>query len=104
MNEEAVTELVQETLDLLDAGEVGLYEFMWDLNTTHTELSIEERRAVARQALDQLLAEPDVELIWMKWPGSTAIRRASIEDVGADAWNDIGDDKLYLAIDRAQTT
>lgn len=101
MTEDVVAALVQEIHDLLDVGRVGLYEFMWELNTSQSWLSIDERRAVARQALDQILADPAVRLIWERWADPEAgVRTASIEDVGIEAWNDIGDDGLYLAINR----
>ena len=103
MSQDAVSELAQEMRDLLDVGRVGLYEFMWELNSTQKALSLDDRRTVARRALDELLAEPDVDLVLMKWPDWGVIRRVSVEEIDTDAWNDIGEDGLYLAIDRRPT-
>jgi hypothetical protein len=72
VNSDTVDWLVQEIRDLLDVSSVGLHEFMWMLNAPDQQLSMGERKAHARQALERLMAEPGVELTWMRWPEWTS--------------------------------
>jgi hypothetical protein len=47
--------LVQEVDDYLDAGPVGLYEFVWILNGHNVEASPGELRMYAKRALETAL-------------------------------------------------
>lgn len=102
MNADIVNKLVQEVHDLLDASSVGLYEFMWILNTPGQHLTVRQREAHARQALDRLLAEPGVKLVKLRWPDSQVIDTADPGALPPDAWADPGEDGLYLAVDRTE--
>jgi hypothetical protein len=100
MNSETVDWLVQEVQDLLDVSSVGLYEFMWMLNTPDQQLTIDERKAMARRALERLLSEPGVELTWMRWPEWEKRGEVTLDALPPDAWNDPGENGMYLAVDR----
>ena len=101
-NEETVRQLVQEIHDLLDVSTVGLYEFLWQLNTPDQTLSIEQRRQVARQALDILLAEGDLTIVELRWPESKPLRELSFNQLSESAWNDPGDDGHYVGLGRTE--
>jgi hypothetical protein len=72
MSADPVQMLIQEVDDLLDAGEVGLYEFLWILNGEKVAGSEDDHRHLARQALDHLLEEKRGRLISLVWaqPGT----------------------------------
>ena len=100
MTTDTVSWLTQEVHDLLDAGSVGLYEFMWTLNTPDQPLSVDERRSVARQALQHLLDEPGVELAWLRWPDWTELRKITIDELPDDPWHDPDENGMYVALVR----
>jgi hypothetical protein len=102
MNTDTVNWLVQEIHDLLDVSSVGLYEFMWMLNTPNQKLSIEERKALAKQALERLMSEPGVELNWMRWPEWASLGKVTLDELPPDPWNDPDDNGMYLALNRAE--
>jgi hypothetical protein len=101
MTHATVAALVQEMRDLLDVGPVGLYEFAWWLNSAHAAMPPAERDSVARQALDELLTDPAVQLMWHRWPDTT-LGPADPADLGPDAFADIPPDGRYLALDRPE--
>lgn len=94
-----VTMLVQEVNDYLDVSHVGLYEFMWILNSERVPGTTDQRRLIARQALDRLLEEPDCRLISAVWAqqGTEADLGRDVEDGDFD---DIPEDLVYTAITR----
>lgn len=94
--------LIQEILNLLDISSVGLYEFMWILHE-HSDLTPDNKRAHAHTALDQLLTQPDIELVKLRWPHSTVLTVLTTDDLPVERWTDPGDDGLYIAIDRRET-
>jgi hypothetical protein len=102
MNTDTVNWLVQEVHDLLDVSSVGLYEFMWMLNTPDQSLSIDERKALARQALKRLLAEPGMELTWLRWPEWTSLGKVTFDELPEDPWGDPDENGMYLALNRAE--
>ncbi len=101
MNADTVDWLVREVHDLLDVSSVGLYEFMWMLNTPDQELSSEERKALARRALERLLAEPGVELTRMRWPEWEAQGNLRLDELPDDPWQDPDEDGQYIALNRS---
>lgn len=101
-NDETVHLLVQEIHDLLDVSTVGLYEFLWQLNTPDQTLSIEQRRQVARQALEVLLAEGDLTIVELRWPEAKPLRELSLNQLSESAWNDPDADGYYVGLDRAE--
>jgi hypothetical protein len=103
-NDETVTWLVQEIHDLLDVSSVGLYEFLWQLNTPDQTLSLDQRRQVARQALEILLAAGDVTIVRLRWPEAKPLSELSMSELPESAWNDPDDDGYYIGLDRTDTT
>ncbi len=100
MNINTVDWLVQEIHDLLDVSSVGLYEFMWTLNTPDQTLSIDERKALARRALEKLLQGPGIELTWMRWPEWTSLGTVTLDQLPPDPWDDPDDNGMYIALNR----
>jgi hypothetical protein len=101
-NDETVRQLVQEIRDLLDVSTVGLYEFLWQLNTPGQTLSLEQRRHVARQALEVLLAEGDLAIVELRWPEAKPLGKLSLNQLSESAWNDPDDDGYYVGLDRTE--
>lgn len=101
-NDETVHHLVQEIRDLLDVSTVGLYEFLWQLNAPGQTLSLEQRRQVARQALEILLAEGDLNLVELRWPEAKPLRKLSLNQLSESAWNDPDSDGYYVGLDRSE--
>jgi hypothetical protein len=99
MTDDTVRLLIQEVDDLLDAGEVGLYEFMWFLNNKDVEGSTDDHRVLARKALDLLLKENRGRLISLVWaqPGT---EKDLDRDVRLEDFNDPQQDVPYVAITR----
>jgi hypothetical protein len=100
MTDPTVDWLVQEVNDLLDASSVGLYEFLELLNDPDQQLSVGERREVARRALERILSGGGVELHWMRWPDSDNLGVVSLAELPADPWRGPDEDGRYLALDR----
>jgi hypothetical protein len=91
--------LVQEISDLLDAGQVGLYEFVWVLHQRYPDAPAASLLHICRPVLDEFLKDPAVQLGWYVWPSSEPIRPASRDDLTDHAFDDIGPDP-YLGIER----
>ena len=100
MTEETVDWLVREINDLLDVSSVGLFEFMNFLNASDDAMPIEERRTVARRALERIIAQERVGLYWLQWPDFDRRGRLSLADLPADAFSVPDEDGRYIAIDR----
>ena len=100
MTDPTVDWLVQEVNDLLDVSSVGLYEFLELLNDPDQELSVGERREVARRALERILSGGSVELHWMRWPDSDNLGVVLPAELPADPWRGPDEDGRYLALDR----
>jgi len=100
MTSDTVTRLVQEVQDLLDVSSVGLYEFLWILNTPDQQLSLDERKAVAWRALQRLMSEPGVALARMRWPQWENLGEVSLDGLPADPWNEPDENGIYLALNR----
>lgn len=60
--------LVQEVLDLVDAGPVGLYEFIWILRGAHPSMSLADMQSCASDALSTLVTRHSARLVWLIWP------------------------------------
>jgi hypothetical protein len=97
---EVVTWLETEVLDLLDASSVGLYEFIWILRGHEPPVSGEAARAVAEQALDELLADGEGRLVLLVWPSEDAVDTTERGALTADDWVDPSAGKPYVAIVR----
>lgn len=93
--------LVQEISDLLDAGQAGLYEFVWTLRQRYPGKATRDLAPICRPALDELLRDPAVRLGWYIWPSLEMVRLASEADLTPSAFDDIGTDP-YLGIERIE--
>lgn len=99
MNQDDVAWLIEEIDESLDAGPVGLYEFIWTLRGRYPDAALEAMKQVARPALDATLEDDAVKLGWYEWPPRDPIRPASAADLDDHAFDDIGDGP-YLGIER----
>jgi hypothetical protein len=99
MADDPVELLIQETRDYLDAGSVGLYEFMWILNSEKAEGSKADHRILAQQALDHLLEDKSIRLISLMWaqPGT---EQDLNRDVRQEDFDDPQEGLPYVAITR----
>jgi hypothetical protein len=100
-HEQTVDWLVQEISDLLDVSDVGLYEFMEFLNDPDKPLPTDEKRLIARQALDRILSEGGVEMHRVRWPKSDDRGTVSAAELPADPWRPPDENGDYIAIDRS---
>ena len=100
MTNDLTTWLLQEVSDLLDAGTVGLYEFIWLLRGADAELSEDELRAHASVALDRLRQAGAGRLVWLRWPSEEAVAGADALIPDSDDWADPVEGKPYLAFGR----
>ena len=98
---ETVGWLVQEISDLLDAGAVGLYEFVDELNDPARPMPLDQRQVIARQALERLLGQGNVEIQRRRWGSFDNLGTVSPADLPADPWRGPGEDGEYLAIVRS---
>ena len=98
MKDDRVEWLVQEVSDLLDAGHVGLYEFIWLLRGVQPDASSEELRHTAAAALDRLRQRRQVKLVRSRWPSKHD--ESSLQDgvLAASDWTDPDKDGGYLSV------
>lgn len=98
MSRDPVEVLVQEVDDLLQAGPVGLYEFIEILKGEKVEGSPDEHREYARRALQLLLENGRgrlVSLVWAQPEATTDLTRP----VAANDFDGLQDDP-YVGISR----
>jgi hypothetical protein len=98
MTRDPVEILVQEVDDLLEAGPVGLYEFMEILKGEDVEGSRDQHRKYAAQALQILLDRGrgrPVSLVWAQPDAMTDLTRP----IEARDFDELGDDP-YAGISR----
>jgi hypothetical protein len=102
MSEQTVDWLVQEMSDYLDAGSVGLYEFVNELNDSDRPMPLDQRKALAREALGRLLRRGDIEIQWRQWGRFDNLGTVLPADLPADPWQPPADDNdgMFLAIKR----
>jgi hypothetical protein len=100
MNNSSVERLAQEMSDLLDAGSVGLYEFVDELNDPAHPVPLDQRKVVARQALDHMLDRGGIEIQRRRWGRFDNLGTVSPDDLPSDPWQPPDDDGMYLAIMR----
>jgi hypothetical protein len=100
MSKDPVAWLAREVTDLLDAGSVGLYEFIWLLRDTFPTMTEGELRAHAAEALELLQQGGAGRLVWLRWPAEDVVESAPLVVPSASAWGDPSDGKPYLALSR----
>lgn len=98
MNEDVVMNLIDEVEEYLDAGRVGLYEFIWILRSD-SDLPESEFRTHAAEALRRMLSDRSVRLVWERWGDPDYEGDASREVISHDSWNDPTNEP-YLAVVR----
>lgn len=98
MTDDSVALLVQEVEDLLPAGRVGLYEFMWILHSEKVPGSRAQHREIARDALDRLIKDGGklITLVWAQ-PGSEEDLKRDVRD---EDFDDPQQNIPYVAITR----
>lgn len=100
---DATTWLVGEVVDLLDAGPVGLYEFIWLLRGSDliATLSDEQVQSRAAAALTVLIENGEGSLVWLDWPLLNRVDGPlPLVGPGAISWADPAAGQPYLAIER----
>lgn len=90
--------LVQEVSDLLDAGDVGLYEFIWLLRGVRPDASSEELRRTATAALDRLRQRGQVKLMRSIWPSKFDGPVPQDHVLTFSDWDDPKEDGRYLTV------
>ena len=98
MKPNTVAALIEEVDGLAAAGRVGLYEFIWALRSEGGSGNLAEWKAVARRALDALLARGDCHLVRMHWPDFDEVELPPGYQVRDEDFDDIPDDGWYLAL------
>lgn len=87
----SVPELVFQMRDLLDAGDVGLWELVWHLNATHPDAPLDDKIRLARRATTDLISQ-DYDLWRGTWPEGPLVPLTETEkrDLADDAaaWYD----------------
>ena len=101
MTSEQTDWLVREVVDLLDAGSVGLYEFVWLLRGEYPSLSAADAQACAREALTTLLARQSARLVWLVWPDEDLVAGPGVDTSAAEAWSEPNERGPYLALARS---
>jgi hypothetical protein len=88
--------------DYLDAGSVGLYEFVNELNDPDHPMPLEARKKIARDALARLLDDGNVEIQWQQWGHFHSLGTVAPDDLPDDPWQPPTDDNdgMFLAINR----
>lgn len=90
--------LVAEVQDLLQAGHVGLYEFIGTLRSRSHDRTFDEMRGISRAALDRLRAIDDIVLVQLVWPGIEVAGLPKWSELGDDAWNDLNVRPYYAIV------
>lgn len=93
--------LVREVVDLLDAGSVGLYEFVWLLRGEYPSLDATDAQACASEALSTLLARQTARLVWLVWPDEDLVAGPEVDSPAAEAWSAPSEGDPYLAVARS---
>jgi hypothetical protein len=61
--------LTQEAEDLLDQGNVGLYQFIWGLRGASFGLSDDEAMQLSRRVVERLVRAGKARIYALAWPG-----------------------------------
>jgi hypothetical protein len=61
--------LTQEAEDLLEQGNVGLYQFVWGLRGTSFGLSDDEAIRLSRRVVGRLIQAGKAKIYALAWPG-----------------------------------
>ena len=87
----SVDGLIFQVHDLLDAGDVGIWELVWHLDASHADAPIEDKIRLARRAATDLISR-DYDLWRGTWPEGPEAPLTEVEkrDLAHDdaAWSD----------------
>jgi hypothetical protein len=61
--------LTEEADELLDQGNVGLYQFIWELRGAQLGLSDDEAIELSRRVVEKLILTGRAEIYALAWPG-----------------------------------
>ena len=61
--------LTEEAEELLDQGNVGLYQFIWELRGARFGLSDEEATQLSRRIVEALIRAGMAQIYALEWPG-----------------------------------
>jgi hypothetical protein len=97
--EEPIAWLAQEIDELFDAGRVGLYEFIWDLNGPEYTLTLPEKRAIAKAVALDIMRSGRAVLYEMRWQTQEMTAGPFGEELldDPDSFPEMPDD-LFLAL------
>ena len=98
MNDDLSVWLSNEVSELLDAGSVGLYEFIWLLRSKYPEMPEEEMTSNATLALERILECGDVYLASLRWPNEIPIAILTRAELRGDCWRPPQEHGAYVAV------
>ncbi|BAX96523.1 hypothetical protein MSTE_01193 [Mycobacteroides stephanolepidis] len=98
MTENVNSQLVQDIEDLLDAGAVGLYEFIWTLRSELPDAPIDRLRDLAAAALQHLIKAREVDTVLLVWPHSDPIGTFDANNLTVTVWDDPVENQPYPAL------
>ena len=82
--------LTEEADELLDQGNVGLYQVIWELRGAQFGLSDDEAIQLSRHVVERLILAGKAEIYALAWPGLDIVRGplplATLED--PTSWNE----------------
>ena len=93
------TWLAQEVVESLAAGPVGLYELLEILNNSDLDMADDEKQAVSREVVADLLKRNLASVCLLRWPRDDVIDGplplSVLDEPGSWSWLP---SKLYLAL------
>ena len=100
-SEAIISELVQDICDCLDAGYVGLYEFVWTLRGMNIDAPDALLHELSEKALKRIAAkEEKVRGVWLTRGGNGPGESFPLDDLPNDPWADIDEGGRYPGLVR----
>lgn len=65
--------LKREVVDDLAVGPVGIYELLWTLNSSDTNLTESQKLSLSRRVAEDLIETGQVRLHWLTWPNNDSV-------------------------------
>ena len=96
--DESVDRVLQEVDEMLDAGQVGLYEFLEVLRGDFPELSEQDCLAIAKAAWARI--EGRDRLVWLVWPSFDPVPGPATAGEQREHWETPRGGVPYPAIER----
>lgn len=98
MNEDRISWLENEVEDLLEASNVGLYEFVWLLRGQDPQIPLASARVIAEGALRRLLSAGAVRLVLLTWPSQEAGADVGPQALQSSDWDDPRKGQPYVGL------